>query len=108
MKTRIQHRFAALRLATCSLIPIVAFLLDPPARAQDGKPIYLFNGRNLDGWYVSVQGRGRVADQNYFRVEDGVIRTYPDAADRSRQPFCGLITEASYHDYRLTLAYRWG
>jgi len=101
-------RLKALRLAACSLVPIVAFLLGTAARAQDGKPIYLFNGRNLDGWYVAVQGQGRVAAQNYFRVEDGVIRTYPDAADGSRQPFCGLITEKSYHDYRLTLAYRWG
>jgi len=78
---------------------------DAPAERT---PIQLFNGKNLDGWYVAIQGKGRVAEQNIFRAADGAIQTYPDAAGGSPQPFAGLITEAEYGDYRLTLEYKWG
>lgn len=85
--------------------PTVSSAAEGPAGAA---PVQLFNGRNLDGWYVVVQGKGRVAGQDLFRVSDGAIQTYPDAPDGSPQPFAGLITEKEYSDYQLTVEYKWG
>ena len=68
----------------------------------------LFNGRDLEGWYTVVADQGRVAEQNYFTIEDGAIRTYASQVDGSRQPFAGLVTEKIYGSFHLKLEYRWG
>lgn len=69
----------------------------------------LFNGRNLDGWEVHIEGRtGPVAEQTVFQVRDGQIHVYRDDAAGSHQPFAMLVTKEEYSDYRLTLEYRWG
>jgi len=66
----------------------------------------LFNGRNLDGWYVFAQDQAPTA--GLFQVEDGVIHAYKDAPDGAKQPFGYLITSAAYGDYHLSLEYKWG
>ena len=66
----------------------------------------LFNGRNLDGWDTWYRHQDK--DPNLFTVHDGMIHAYRDQADGSEQTFAGIVTEASYSHYRLTLEYRWG
>ncbi|MEJ7831123.1 MAG: DUF1080 domain-containing protein, partial [Segetibacter sp.] len=42
---------------------------------EDTKTINLFNGKNLNGWYIFLQGRGRDNDpKKVFTVADGLIR----------------------------------
>lgn len=76
--------------------------------AQSGQE--LINGEHLDGWSVAVQRQGVVAtgEQDFFRVENGVIHVYPIAEAGSRQPFACLTTEQEFNDYRVTLEYKWG
>jgi hypothetical protein len=92
-------------LAAC----FTTLLSSLPLRAgtEDGfKP--LFNGRDLSGWKVLVDKQGIVTKQSIFRVVDGMIHVYPEAAEGSAQPFAGLITDLPYRDYHLRLQFRWG
>ncbi|MEL6923779.1 MAG: DUF1080 domain-containing protein, partial [Bacteroidota bacterium] len=69
----------------------------------------LFNGRNLDGWYLSVRDSNLLRPtENLFTVEDETIRVYPTQAAGSEQSFAGLTTEASYSHFHLTMEYKWG
>jgi hypothetical protein len=68
----------------------------------------LFNGRDFSGWHVIVRGKGRVEQQDFFKVQEGAIHAYPDAKDKSEQSFAGLVTNESYGDYILSLDYKWG
>lgn len=104
------------RLATRSFVRlaglVVGFLAcaglwSVRANAEEGfKP--LFNGRDLSGWKVVVDKKGVVAEQSIFRVVDGMIHVYPDAAEGSVQPFAGLVTDAIHGNYHLRLQFRWG
>lgn len=68
----------------------------------------LFDGQSLAGWYVVVDGQGRVADQNLFVPKAGEISVYPVHEANSPQPFAALITNSEYENYHLFLQYKWG
>jgi hypothetical protein len=68
----------------------------------------LFNGQNLDGWYVVVGDKGRQEDQDIFTVEDGEIHAYADDEAGTEQPFAALVTEEKFKNYRLGLEFKWG
>ncbi|HEX2101429.1 MAG TPA: DUF1080 domain-containing protein, partial [Candidatus Synoicihabitans sp.] len=73
------------------------------------EPAALFNGQNLEGWEVHLQGSaGPVAEQRVYQVRDGAIHVYRDAEADTEQPFAMLVTKEEYSDYRLSLEYRWG
>lgn len=75
--------------------------------ADTTRPI--FNGVDLTGWEVWIGDRGEnTAPSDLFRVEDGMIHTYPIQTPKSSQPFAGIVTEKSYSNYVLKLEYRWG
>jgi hypothetical protein len=61
----------------------------------------LFNGRDLSGWCVALEGRRPGEDPNgVFRVSDGVMRV-------SGEETGGIVSEKSYRDYVLRVEYRW-
>jgi len=66
----------------------------------------LFNGKNLDGWYMISQDDS--PPENLFGVKDGTIHAYPSQAAGSPQPFGAIITEKEYENYTLTLEFKWG
>jgi hypothetical protein len=68
----------------------------------------LFNGENLDGWYVCVGNDGRREEQDVFTVENGMIHVYGNQRANSNQPFACLITEEEFSEYCLQLEYKWG
>lgn len=81
---------------TCSSLPVVAQEAIRPT-----KPIQLFNGKNLDGWYVWTKDY-RYADPNrVFSVTDGQLRI-------SGENWGGVATKKSYRDYHLVVEWRWG
>jgi hypothetical protein len=66
------------------------------------KPIQLFNGKNLDGWYTFLKERGRNNDpKGVFTVKDGTIRI-------SGEEFGCITTEKEYENYRLLVEFKWG
>lgn len=66
------------------------------------KPIKLFNGNNLDGWYTFLQDRGRNNDpKKVFTVNDGMIRI-------SGEEWGCITTDASYENYKLITEFKWG
>jgi len=72
-------------------------------------PARLFNGRNLEGWFTYLEGKGRNNDpEKVFQVHDGVIHIYKDAEEGTKMPFGYVATENEYADYHLRLEYRWG
>ena len=72
--------------------------------AHDAPPsaIHLFNGRNLDGWYTFLKGRGRDADPSgVFTVKDDVLRI-------SGEEWGCITTIREYENYHLIAEFKWG
>lgn len=64
--------------------------------------IRLFNGKNLDGWYTFLKGKGKNNDPNgVFRVEKGNIVV-------SGEEFGCITSEEEYENYKLTVEFKWG
>ncbi len=89
--------------------------------AAGGPPIVdLFNGTDLTGWIANREPPA--ANQSatpgtvlstaealqIFKVENGTIRVYGDAAATVRQYRHSLITSRSYSRYNFWLEYKWG
>lgn len=72
---------------------------EPPGA---GETVQLFNGRDLDGWYTFLKGRGRDADpKGVFTVKDGVIRI-------SGEEWGCITTEDEYENFHIVVEFRWG
>lgn len=68
--------------------------------AQD--VIHLFNGKNLDGWYTFIKGRGRHQDPNkIFTVKDGMLHI-------NGEEWGCITTNEEFKDYKLVVEYKWG
>jgi hypothetical protein len=62
----------------------------------------LFNGKNLDGWYTFIQGRGRNNDPHkVFTVQNGLIRI-------SGEEFGCITTNDEFENYKLLVEFKWG
>lgn len=72
------------------------------AEYKEGKTTALFNGENLDGWYVFLKDRGRDNDPlNVFTVEDGMIRI-------TGEEWGCITTEKEYKNYKIAVEFKWG
>lgn len=67
---------------------------------------WLFNGRNLDGWYVVVDEKG--VEKDLFTVENGLLHAYENQEHHSTQSYAGIITKKNYSSFDLRLEYKWG
>ena len=93
------------------LIPLTLIMEDGIAQVtkgyenasyKEGKTTSLFNGNNLDGWYVFLQDRGRNNDpKQVFTVQDGLIRI-------SGEEWGCITTDKNYKNYKLTVQFKWG
>jgi hypothetical protein len=62
----------------------------------------LFNGRNLDGWYTFIKGKGRSNDpKKVFTVQNGMIRI-------SGEEFGCITTNEEFGNYKLVVEFKWG
>ena len=69
-------------------------------KSQNQKPISLFNGKDLSGWHADVPEMDTNASaKNPFLVRNRALVSMGD-------PRGHLITDSVYHDYRLTVEYR--
>jgi hypothetical protein len=93
--------------AVLGLWGVAALVSAAPADAPGGgKPVALFNGRDLNGWTIFLRHEDKSADprsdpKGVFRVEGGVLHV-------SGEEFGCLTTEKEYADYRLRLEVKWG
>jgi hypothetical protein len=77
----------------------------PPDRGQartpvDG-PVRLFNGENLEHFYVWHKETKYADPKQVFTVADGMLRV-------SGEGFGGLITLDDWRDYHLVIEFKWG
>lgn len=103
-------RLAALVLLVAGLPPsagaqpagpeIPSFAREVPA-VRAGEPIFKFNGKDLDGFYPFLRGRGRSDPRGVFSVRDGLLCA-------SGEEFGGLTTRDEFHDYLLVVEWKWG
>jgi hypothetical protein len=62
----------------------------------------LFNGKNLDGWYTFIKGKGRNNDPNkVITVQNGLIRI-------SGEEFGCITTNNEFENYKLIVEFKWG
>lgn len=76
-------------------------------KAEKGKWIQLFNGKNLDGWTPKI--RYHELGENYkntFRVEDGVMKVSYDGYDQFGEQFGHIFYNTPYSHYRFRVEYR--
>lgn len=69
--------------------------------------LYLFNGKNLDGWVVKVHHH-ELGDnyEDTFRVNDGKIQINYDDYDAFDERFAHLFYNKSFSSYHLKFEYR--
>jgi hypothetical protein len=66
------------------------------------KPVALFNGRDMDGWYTFHRNHGKEEGRGKFiSIEDGIIRL-------QGEEFGYFCTGESYKNYYLRVVFRWG
>lgn len=100
-------------VSSYALVSLVVFLLtssivysepqkDIEEAGKKSKTISLFNGKNLEGWYIFLETRGKNNDpENVFTVQDGLIRI-------SGQKFGCITTNEEYENYSLEIEYMVG
>lgn len=103
MRTERKIELAAVLLASATVLSARHCPGDerPSVVVTPEKPIELFNGKNLEGWYTFQKETGRRDPDGVYSVEDGAIRVSGDGAGY-------LATTTAYRDYHLSLEYRWG
>jgi hypothetical protein len=116
MRAIVPSAVLALSLALCGLAFSQASA--PATRPSEWKP--LFNGKNLDGFYICIKGLSKGSDPDgYFKVENGAIHvldipvevsaTAPGApTTQPRREFGYIATETEYSNYHLRFQYKWG
>jgi hypothetical protein len=91
------------------LLVCLAVLAAPSMRSVDaaepitprGRPIILFNGKDLTGFITWLKATGHEDPDSTFSVKDKTLHV-------SGKGLGYAATEKAYKDYRLTLEYRWG
>ena len=101
-----------MRFMPCLTSLILPLIVGLPSLAGDEKTDGwrpLFNGKDLTGWYTFLQKHGKNSDPDrVIAIEDGMIRLYRHAKDKSEVVMGYIGTEKEYGDYHLRLQYRWG
>ena len=64
-------------------------------------PVRLFDGRSLDGWYTWTKEHHYEDPSKVFSVQDGMLHV-------SGEEWGGIATKQAFHDYHLTVEWRWG
>ncbi|MCB0839622.1 MAG: DUF1080 domain-containing protein [Bacteroidetes bacterium] len=76
-------------------------------KEESEKWVSLFNGQNLDGWAIKINGHE--LGENYantFRVEDSLLKISYDEYENYGTNYGAIFTEKSFTNYRLRVEYR--
>ena len=90
------------QLVPLMLLPVMLVLAQTePKVVRPTKKVALFNGKNLDGWYVWLR-ENKLQDPNkVFSVQNGALRI-------SGEEWGGVATRDAYRDYHLVVEWKWG
>lgn len=98
MKNRIYNLTAIFIIIALTISASYAQTIQSPKH----KPIQLFNGNDLSGWYTFIQDRGRNTDpKKVFTVKDALIHI-------SGEEWGCITTENEYENYHIVLEFKWG
>ena len=97
MSTRVLCLIATISASACCVLA---------STAAESEATLLFNGKNLDGWYVYVPHKDKSISPledsgGVFKVEDGAIHV-------SGEEFGCLTTKQEYANYHLFVEFKWG
>ncbi len=71
-------------------------------KGSDQTTVHLFNGKNLDGWYTFLKGKGRDNDPNkVFTVQNGLLTI-------SGEEYGCITTNDEYENNKLVVEFKWG
>ncbi|MGE3819215.1 MAG: DUF1080 domain-containing protein [Isosphaeraceae bacterium] len=93
-------------LGLLSIAPVSFRSVLADGKPEAGKTIALFNGKDLQGWYVYVNHKDKAISpyddpKGVIKVEDGVIHI-------SGEEFGCLTTRDEFENYTLRLEVKWG
>ncbi len=90
------------------ILPIACAFGFTSAATADSPWRDLFNGRDLEGWTVLLDGKATGGDPDRLvQARDGTIHMYRESDPAATVPF-GVITHAdTFSRFHLTLEYRW-
>src|SRR5436309_5672018 len=98
----LRHSFLCLILCAICCSPTHSSAAE--SRHETGwKP--LFNGKNLDGWYIVIKSSKSDDPNHLVQIEKGAIHMYKDAPAGSQQPVGYIVTDREYSNYHLRLEY---
>lgn len=68
---------------------------------KSARTIRLFNGKDLNGWYTFLKGRGKDNDPlKVFTVKDGMLHI-------TGEEWGCITTKKEYENYKLTVEFKW-
>lgn len=94
-------------ITSMSIFGVNAFAESSKSEVQERRDsnkseVQLFNGKNLDGWYTFLKGKGRDNDPNkVFTVKNGLITI-------SGEEYGCITTNNEYENYKLVVEFKWG
>jgi len=101
LSSRRAFALAALLVSSSFLLQACASCCEDGACCAEAAPVALWNGRDLTGWHADVP-----AADNGTKVEPSFVARDGLLVSQGK-PEGHLITDSSYHDYRLTVEWRW-
>src|SRR5215471_4907100 len=100
------YRFlVALLIATSNICSLQSSVAAENSAADGWRS--LFNGTNLDGWYIVLRNAKSDDPDHLVQIHDGAIHMYKDAPEASQQPHGYITTDKEYSHYHLRLEYKW-
>ena len=93
-------------LSLLVLCTAAALAAEKSAPITPRETIALFNGKDLSSFYTWETKHGREDPDRVYTVVDQIDGA--PAIRMSGQHWGGIVTKASYTNYRITLEFRWG
>jgi hypothetical protein len=90
------------------LLPLLLLLFScKNKKAEEGKWVSLFNGKDLTGWDIKIKGFPlNVNYKNTFRVEDGLLKVKYDEYDKFNGEYGHIFYNKPFSHYKLRVEYR--
>ena len=97
----------------CSFLCLIGSL-ETKAQSEDGF-VDIFNGKNLDGWYLKIRSGDEDMAKKVFAIEDGMIHVFNADFPKEYKLNTGendthglIYSKKKYSKYILKFEYKWG
>jgi hypothetical protein len=89
-------------LITDTGFPVFNYPVGYERKTDEESHLKLFNGKNLEGWYTYIKGRGKNVDpEKVFTVKDGMIRI-------SGEEYGCITSNDEFENYKVVVEFKWG